>query len=44
MELLIELLLAEIVAIALRMALVRILSWFRGSSHFVVQLVPSRAS
>jgi len=38
MELLIELLLAELVAIALRSALVRLLSLFRDSSHSLVHL------
>jgi hypothetical protein len=42
MELLIELLLAELVAVALRLALVRIFSWFRDSSHSLLQLALSR--
>lgn len=44
MELLIELLLAELVAIALRLALVRLLSWFRDSSHSLVHLARPQAA
>ncbi len=44
MELLIEFLLAEIIAIALRLAVLQIRSWFRGSSRSPVQLASTRAS
>ena len=42
MELLIELLLAELIAIAVRLALARLFSWFRDSSHSLVQLALPR--